>query len=173
MHSYNLLWKRVYCWLETLNERFNFPALILQDSARWQTVTNKFHLFFSVKGINLCQILRSQIKTEELCTIRLVFLCYKFCVCVCVCVFILLHCEGFFRLQDVWDIREGYGSTMLWCEYQSRCFCQVPSSPFLNTSYFTSKDGSSSSPKTGEKAIWYMAPRKYIYIYIYISWYRM
>ena len=26
------------------------------------------------------------------------------------------------------------------CEYHSRGFCQVPSYPFLNMSYFTSKD---------------------------------
>ena len=41
------------------------------------------------------------------------------CVCVygwvggCACVFILFHREGFFPLQDVCDILEGYGSTML------------------------------------------------------------
>ena len=60
--------------------------------------------------------------------------------CVGLCVFILFHREGFFRLQDVWDILQGYGSTMLCCHYHSRCFCQIPSSPFPNMSYFTSKD---------------------------------
>ena len=47
-----------------------------------------------------------------------------------VCVFILCHREGFSHLQDVWDILEWYGSTMLCCEYHSRCFCLVSSSPF-------------------------------------------
>ena len=44
--------------------------------------------------------------------------------------------------NDVWDILEDtdYRSTNMCCEYYSRCFCQVPSSPFLKMSYFTSKD---------------------------------
>ena len=65
---------------------------------------------------------------------------FQDCVCVCVCVFIFFHCEGFFRLQDVQDILERYGSTTLCCEYSSGCLCQVPSSLFPNLSYFTSKD---------------------------------
>ena len=71
-----------------------------------------------------------------------VYVCVYVCVCmyVCVCVFILFYRGGFFRLQDVWDILEGYGSTMLCCKYYSRCFCEVSSSPFLNMSYFTSED---------------------------------
>ena len=44
----------------------------------------------------------------------------------CVCVFIFLHREGFFRLQDVQDILERDGSTILCCEYLSGCF--LPSS---------------------------------------------
>ena len=69
-------------------------------------------------------------KYEFMCVV-----CVCVCVCVCfftcTCVFILFHREGLFRLQDVWDILEGYGSTMLCCEYHSRCFCQVPSSRYL------------------------------------------
>ena len=42
------------------------------------------------------------------------------------CVFILFHRGGFFRLLDVSDILEKYGSTMLCCEYYSRCFYRVP-----------------------------------------------
>ena len=64
------------------------------------------------------------------------------CVCVCVCVYTLTP-VGFFRLHDVFDIREKFGSTIFCCEY-SVSFCQVPSSLFLNLSYFTSKDENSS-----------------------------
>ena len=42
---------------------------------------------------------------------------------VCVCVFIFFHREGFFWLQDVQDMLERYGSTILCCEYSSGCFC--------------------------------------------------
>ena len=38
------------------------------------------------------------------------------CVCVCVCVYTLPP-VGFFRLHDVCDIREKFGSTMFCCEY--------------------------------------------------------
>ena len=52
------------------------------------------------------------------------------CVCVCVCVYTLPPVD-FFRLHDVFDIREKFGSTIFCCEY-SVSFCQVPSSLFLN-----------------------------------------
>ena len=42
------------------------------------------------------------------------------CVCAraCVCgVLILFNREGFFRLQDIWEILEGYRTMMLCCEY--------------------------------------------------------
>ena len=68
--------------------------------------------------------------------------CLDVCVCVCVCVYTLTP-VGFFRLHDVFDIREKFGSTIFCCEY-SVSFCQVPSSLFLNLSYFTSKDENSS-----------------------------
>ena len=65
--------------------------------------------------------------------------CYLQLVCVwwvggfvCVCVFIIFHREGLLQLEDVCDILERYESTMLCCEYYCWCFCQVPSSPFLN-----------------------------------------
>ena len=82
-----------------------------------------------------------------------VCVCVCVCVCACVCVFILFHLEGFFRLQDVWDIIKGYRSEILCCEYHSRCFCQVPSSPFLKMSYFTSKDETLARRETGEKEV--------------------
>ena len=65
------------------------------------------------------------------------------CVCVCVCVY-SLPAAGFFRLHDVCDMREMFGSMIVCCEYY-RGFCQIPSSPFPNlSSYFTSKDENSS-----------------------------
>ena len=68
---------------------------------------------------------------------------YKRCVCVCVCVYTLPP-VGFFRLHEVFDIREKFGSTIFCCEYQLTALCQVPSSPYLEMSYFTSKDENSS-----------------------------
>ena len=77
--------------------------------------------------------------------------CVCVCVYVCVCVFIFFHREGFFRLQNVQDILE--------CTDQRSCVVnkfpssQVPSSPYLKMSYFTSKDENSSRALTGEKTI--------------------
>ena len=85
------------------------------------------------------------------------------------CVFTFIHREGFFRLQDVQDILERYGSTILCCEYLSVCFCQVPSSPHLKMSYFTSKDENSSPQHTREKTIWYIDDQRKDDIY----WYRI
>ena len=67
------------------------------------------------------------------------------------CVFILFHRKGFLRLQ--WCLRHawGYRSTILCCEYYAGCFCQVPSSPYLKMSYFTSKDEKSSEHKLARK----------------------
>ena len=75
--------------------------------------------------------------------------CYS---AVCVCVYTLPP-VGFFRLHDVFDIREKFGSTIFCCEYQLTALCQVPSSPYLKMSYFTSKDENSSRSITGEKTI--------------------
>ena len=87
------------------------------------------------------------------------------CVCVggwvCMCVFITFHREGLFQLEDVCDILEGYGSTMLCCEYYCWCFCQVPSFPFLNNYViFHLWRRNSSLPTTGEKTIWYNSSRR-------------
>ena len=95
-----------------------------------------------------CEIFKSTFFTEHLpgtASLSLslslsVCVCLFVRVCVCVCVFILFYREGFFRLQDVWDTREGYRSAMLCFEYHTRCFCQVPPSPYLKMSYFSSKD---------------------------------
>ena len=53
------------------------------------------------------------------------------CVRVYVCVFLPFYSKGFFRLQLCLGYTWVYGSTILCCEYCSRCFRQVPSSSFL------------------------------------------
>ena len=72
------------------------------------------------------------------------------CMCVCMCVFTLFHLlvsSG--GTASVTHVR--------WLDQQSfvvsiiRVLCQVPSSPFPNLSYFTSKDENSSPQLTGEK----------------------
>ena len=90
--------------------------------------------------------------------------CVSVCVCVCVyvCVCKLIYCGCFFRLQDVWDIHKSYGSTMLCCEYHSRCFCQLPSSPFLKMSYI-------SPPKTKTRE--HKLERRLNYIWFRKRWY--
>ena len=79
---------------------------------------------------------------------------------VCVCVFIPFQWRSLFLLQlslrDTWV----YGSTMLCCGHYTGCFCQFPSSHFLNLLYFTSKDETPANSQTGEKTIWYIKPRK-------------
>ena len=85
-----------------------------------------------------------------------VCLCVCVCVCVCVCLCILFHREVFFRLQDVWDILEGYGSTMLCCEYHSRCFDQVPRSPFLKMSIFHLQRQNSTTRTNWREMRWYI-----------------
>ena len=92
------------------------------------------------KAKSLANFKMSQPGSQTIIMHVCVCVCVCMCVCVCVCVFMLFYSKGFFYLQDVCDIHEGYGSTFLCCKYHSRCFCQVPSSPFLKLSYFTSKD---------------------------------
>ena len=72
------------------------------------------------------------------------------CVCVCVCVFILFH------LLASSDCKTSV--TYLRCSDQrsfvvsiARGYCQVPSSPYLKLSYFTSKDENSSHHKLERK----------------------
>ena len=99
-----------------------------------------------------------------LCVCVCVYVCVYVCVCVCLCVY--THPSvGFFRLHDVFDKCEKFGSTIFYCEY-SDIFCQVPSSLFLNLSYFTSKEENSSHLLTGEKTIWYNVRRQRWYILI-------
>ena len=67
-------------------------------------------------------------------------ICVCLCVCVSVCLFILFHCKAFFRLQLCLRHAWVKGSMILCCGHDTRCFCQVRSSQFLNLSYFTSRD---------------------------------
>ena len=84
---------------------------------------------------------------------------------VCVCVFILFHHEGVFRLQDIWDILGRHGRTHV--EYHCRCFCQVPSSPFLKISYILPpRTKTPASTNWKENSVIYgSAKRSYILIY--------
>ena len=74
------------------------------------------------------------------------------CVCVCVSGFILFHLlvsSG--CTTSVTYVRSSDQQSFV--VSISRDFCQVPSSLFLNLSYFSSKDENSSRPLTGEKTI--------------------
>ena len=73
---------------------------------------------------------------------------WRLCCLLKFVVFFLLACAR----AHVFDMREKFGSTIFFCEY-SGGFCQVPSTLFVNISYFTSKDENSSHPLTGEKTI--------------------
>ena len=52
------------------------------------------------------------------CVCMCVHACVCMCACVCVCVYTLPP-AGFFRLHDVYDIREKFGSTIFCWEYFS------------------------------------------------------
>ena len=94
----------------------------------------------SVPNIILNALVDSTSRSVCACVRACVRACVCVYVCVCMCVFIIFHCESIFQLQDVWDILERYGSTILCCEYLSGCYCQVPSSLYLKMLYFSSKD---------------------------------
>ena len=110
-----------------------------------------------------------KISTTIWITIYTACVCVCVCVyvCVCVCVFIIFHllvstgCTTYVTYVRSSDQRSFVLSI-------SRGFCQVPSSLFLNLSYFSSKDENSSRPLTGEKTIWYVCPQKDV-----TYWYRI
>ena len=94
------------------------------------------------------------------------------CVCVCVCVFVHVCVYVFILFRLLASSVCKTSVTYLTCSDQrsfvesiSRGFCQVPSSLFLNLSYFTSKD-ENSSPQLLERKrydiMW--AREKMIYI---------
>ena len=85
-----------------------------------------------------------------------------YCVCVCVCVCVCLYsstCWFFWAARRLTYVRSS--DQQFFIVSIPRGFCQVPASLFLNLSYFTSKDETSSRLLTGEKTIWYnFCPRK-------------
>ena len=74
---------------------------------------------------------------------------------VCICLFPLKE----FLLSEIWCQRSAlrFWSTMWTLQ---RCLCQFPSSPFLNLSYFTSKDETPVQHWTRKKMVWYVTPLK-------------
>ena len=89
------------------------------------------------------------------------------CVCVCVCVRVCLYSftvKASSVYNDVLEMLERYGSTILCCEYYTRSFCQVPSPPFLKMSYFTFKDEIPAADELERKRYDILPLRKMIYI---------
>ena len=70
--------------------------------------------------------------------------------CMCVCFY-----SSTVKASSVCKMSKTYlrAHGTLGCEYQLTALCQVPSSPYLKMSYFTSKDENSSRSITGEKTI--------------------
>ena len=120
-NAYNLTKTKIhhmYCCLLGKGTNFTLTLLNWNNWTEYSRCCNNYTL----KYLNCCVCV---------CVCVCVWACAWTCVCgrarVCVCVIF-------------GDILEGYGLTMLCCEYHSRFFCQVPSSPFLKMSHFSSKD---------------------------------
>ena len=73
-------------------------------------------------------------------------------VCVCVCLY-SFTIKASSVCDDAWDIPEYTDQRSCVVKYYSRFLYQVPSSPFLKISYFTSKNKTRASQQTGEKTI--------------------
>ena len=106
------------------------------------------------------------LQSVAVCVCVCVYVCVCVCVCACACVCVCSFNE---KTSSVCEMSETYlrgtdRSTILCCEYQSRCFCQVPSSPFLKMSYFISKDETSARRQLERKRynVWFQ--EKMIYI---------
>ena len=113
----------------------------------------RWHQWFAVKCVCVC-----------VC----VCVCLCVSVCVCVCVYTLPP-WSFIPSARCLRHTEGYASLMLCCEYHSRCFCQVHSSPYLKMSYFTSsKDKTPPRRETGEKRYDIFGSWKYNIYWYYI-----
>ena len=144
------------------------------------TLYYTFHLICQISPLFLKSILKSPI--------NIMFSC----VYVCVCLY-SFTVKASSVCNDVWDILEGTlpsatmpgiylrerfhlqrclgytwgnGSPIFCCEYYSKYFCQVPSSPFLNMSYLTPNNETLAADKLAEKRydIWQPAKRWYILI---------
>ena len=87
--------------------------------------------------------------SKLLASLLCVCVCVRVCVCVCVCLY-SSTCWLLLAARRLWHTWED-GSTIFCCEYFAGYFCQVPSSQYLNLSYFTSEDENSSPQLTGEK----------------------
>ena len=121
------------CFLSHLQEMFKSIAIMLCFITQQKIVLK--HIF-----VTYAFFLIASAAGSLFCMYMYVSVCVSVCMCVCVCVFILFRRKGFFRLQWCLGYTWGYGSTNLRCEYYSQCFSQVLSSPFLNLSYFASKN---------------------------------
>ena len=115
----------------------------------------KLVLVFRLYAVFLPNLLRPIVNFAAgvcVCVYVCVCVCMRVCVYVCVCVFVCVcvcFCVGVWVClyssvcwllsiaRRVWELR-------VFVESISRDFCQVPSSLFLNLSYFTSKDETSS-----------------------------
>ena len=93
------------------------------------------------------------------------------CVCVCVCVCVCLYSSTVKASSDCKMFKtylRGTDQRSCVVNIYLGAFCQVPSSPFPNLSYFTSKDVTPARQKTGEKKEWYnvlgLSKRWYILI---------
>ena len=115
-----------------LQKDTSFPNLCFTNSQSLFNVTNSLEEYWRFCGIVDCssRILRIDQGTGN-ARARVSASVYVY---VWVCIF--FHCESFFRLQDVWDILEGYRSTILCCEYSAWCFCQVSSSLYQKMTCF-------------------------------------
>ena len=81
--------------------------------------------------------------------------CVCVCACVCVCVwFILFHLEGFFLLQDVWDIREDLRCYVV--SIISGVFAKFLHIHFWKCQYFTSIRRNSITLTSWRETIWYI-----------------
>ena len=175
-YAYDLLRKSIYRWLPQSNEGksqliFHFYRRHLKSvpgfvnctpatrQGRWcyQSLPGKtvMKTWFWWKQIASCELLEYTAIGVAACVCMWVRACVRVCVCVCVCVFIPFHLlvsSG--CTTSVTCVR--YSDQRSFVVSITRGFCQVPSSPFLSLSYFTSKDENSSRPLTGEKTIcWY------------------
>ena len=84
-----------------------------------------------------------------------VCVCVCVCACVCVCVwFILFHLEGFFLLQDVWDIREDLRCYVV--SIISGVFAKFLHIHFWKCQYFTSIRRTSITLTNWRETIWYI-----------------
>ena len=133
----------------------SFSQSSMNVKKRKKNQLQTIHIYFKKQSHQLPQLLPTTSHCRASLVRSTLMATWLSSVCVCVCVFIFFHREGFFRLQDVQGILEGTNQikSILCCEYQLGAFSQVPSSPYLKMSYFTSKDKNFSRQFGGEKTM--------------------